>query len=101
MNPTISPTSRTHVLVGAILAGLQILNGGAALGDVIGAQAFGLFALLVAAFQAGWQFYTSATSVPTNAVAAVTLPKTGEVVAGPAAVAPDGTPVNVQEVETP
>lgn len=93
MNPSMSPTSRTHILVGAVLAGLQILNGGAALGDVIGAKAFGLFALVVAAFQAGWGFYTSATSIPTNAVAAV---KTGDaIVAGPAAEAPNGTLVTV------
>lgn len=95
MNPTMSPTSRTHILVGAVLAALQILNGGAALGDVIGAKAFGLFALVVAAFQAGWQFYTSATSIPTSAVAAVVDSKTGTVVAGPAADQPNGTAVAV------
>lgn len=95
MNPTMGPTSRNHILVGAVLAALQILNGGAALGDVIGAKAFGLFALIVAAFQAGWQFYTSATSIPTSAVAAVQDTKTGELVAGPAAVEANGTIVSL------
>lgn len=35
----------------AILAGLQILSGGAFLGDLIGAKGFGAFVLLVAALQ--------------------------------------------------
>lgn len=88
-----SPTSRTHVLVGATLAALQIINGGAALGDVLGPKVFGLFALAVAAVQAFWQYYTSATSIPTNAVAAVV--QNGTVVAGPAAVQDNGTAVDV------
>lgn len=99
MNPTLAPTSRTHVAVGAVLAALQILNGGAALGDVIGAKAFGMFALVVAAVQAGWSYWTSATSIPTGAVAAVVDQKTGAVVAGPAAQQPNGTDVDL--VDTP
>lgn len=95
MNPRMSPTSQVHVLVGAVLAALQILNGGAALGDVIGAKAFGLFALIVAAFQAFWQYYVSATSIPTNSVAAIQDAKTGEIVAGPAAEQANGSIVTV------
>lgn len=95
MNPSMSPTSRLHVGVGALFAALQILNGGAALGDVVGPEVFGLFALVVAAAQAGWSYWTSATSIPTAAVAAVLDPKTGETVAGPAAPQANGTTVDI------
>lgn len=45
------------VIVMSVLAGLQILTAGSALGDVIGAQAAALIVLAVAAVQAGVQFY--------------------------------------------
>lgn len=41
----------------AILAGLQIMSGGAFLGDLIGAKWFGAFVLLVAALQGGTVAY--------------------------------------------
>lgn len=41
----------------AILAGLQILTGGAFLGDLIGAKWFGASVLLVAALQGGTAAY--------------------------------------------
>lgn len=95
MNPSISPTSRLHVGVGAAFAALQILAGAAALGDVFGAKVYGLFAIVVAAAQAGWSYWVSATSIPTSAVAAIATP-TGEVVAGPAAEQTNGTLVEIR-----
>lgn len=44
----------------AILAGLQILSGGAFLGDLIGTKGFGAFVLLVAALQGGTVVYMKA-----------------------------------------
>lgn len=41
----------------AILAGLQILTGGAYLGDLIGTKWFGVFVLVVAALQGGTVVY--------------------------------------------
>jgi hypothetical protein len=93
-NTSFGPTSHAHIIVGAILAGLQVLNGAAALGDVIGPTAFGLLAVITAAFQAGWQFYTSSVSVPTNDVAAA-VNSEGSIVAGPAAVPPTNAKVDV------
>lgn len=98
---TFGSTSRTHIIVGSILAALQILNGGAALADFIGPTAFGLFALCVAAFQGGWQFYTAATSVPNGNVAAALDNKTGELVAGPASETPNNVQVEVVPVPVP
>lgn len=95
MNPTISPTSRTHVLVGAIMAALQIVNGATALGDVLPLKAAGLIAIIVAAAQAGYAYYTAAVSVPSSSVAAIQDPKTGQVIAGPAAQQANGQPVQV------
>lgn len=80
-------------MVGAILAGLQVINGGAALGDVIGDKWFGLFALVVAAVQAGWQVYVSGVTVPSSNVAAVQYGE--QTLAGPAAPQPDGTAVSL------
>lgn len=77
----------------SILVVLQILAGGAALGDVIGLQSAGLFILVVAALQGGTQFYIRGQVTPNVSVAASVVE--GEVVAGPAATQPDGTPVNV------
>lgn len=94
-------TSHTHIIVGAILAALQVINGAAALGDVIGPTAFGLLAVITAAIQAGWQYYTAATSVPTSNVAAALDDKTGELVAGPASVEPNNVQVEVVPVVTP
>lgn len=101
MNPRMSPTSQNHVLVGAIMAALQIVNGATALGDVLPLKVAGLVAIIIAAAQAGWQYYTSATSIPTNSVAAIQDTKTGQIVAGPAAAASNGAVVEVTAVTPP
>lgn len=77
----------------SILVVLQILAGGAALGDVIGADSAGLFILAVAALQGGTQFYIRGQVTPNVSVAASVV--SGDVVAGPASPQPDGSPVTV------
>lgn len=77
----------------SILVVLQILAGGAALGDVIGADSAGLFILAVAALQGGTQFYIRGQVTPNVSVAASVV--AGDVVAGPASPQPDGSPVTV------
>lgn len=47
----------------SILAGLQILSGGAVLTDVVGAKWVGLFVLLVAALQGGTVMYMKSDQV--------------------------------------
>lgn len=74
------------------LAALQVIAGGAALGDVIGLKAAGLFILVVAALQVGTSFYVRGQVTPTSTVAAQRDPD-GVLVAGPAAAAPTGTAV--------
>jgi methylthioribose-1-phosphate isomerase len=83
------------------LAALQVLVGGAALTDTIGAKAAGLFVLAVAALQTGVQFYVRGQVTPWDTVVAKRTDE-GVVVAGPSAQAPTG--VQVEEpavVETP
>ncbi|MDE9365973.1 hypothetical protein PZ938_10195 [Luteipulveratus sp. YIM 133132] len=83
---------RPVVVVMSVLAALQILTAGAALGDVIGAKAAALCVLVVAAAQSGIQFYVQAQVTPNGDVAAqVDAAGTdhAEMVAGPAAVQHD------------
>lgn len=87
--------SRPVLITFSILAGLQVLTGAAALSDVIGDQAFGLFAIAVAAVQVGMTFFVQNQVVPAQEVAAY-QDKEGHVVAGPAAGATNGTPVTVE-----
>ena len=87
--------SKPVLITFSILAGLQVLTGAAALGDVIGDQLFGLFAIVVAAVQVGMTFYVQNQTVAVLDVAAY-ADKTGQVVAGPAAGATRGTPVTVE-----
>ena len=91
--------SQPLLIVFSVLAGLQVLTGAAALGEVIGAQAFGLFALLVAAVQVGMTFYVQNQVVPTGDVAAY-VDGNGQTVAGPASAPSTGTAVEVVP-ETP
>lgn len=86
--------SRPILIGNSVLAGLQVLAGAAALSDAIGATAFGLFAIGVAAVQVGFNTYVQGTVVPVADVAAYAN-NDGEVVAGPAAGATNGTPVTV------
>ena len=81
----------------SVLAGLQILTGGALLAEVVGVQVAGLLALVVAAVQFGMTYYVQGLVVPNNAVAVRQLPS-GDLVAGPAApsaVASEGEAVEV------
>lgn len=88
--------SRPVLITFSILAGLQVLTGAAALGDVIGDQAFGLFAILVAAVQVGMTFYVQNQTVPVGDVAAY-VDTAGNTVAGPASppIVRDGANVEV------
>ena len=87
--------SRPVVIVFSILAALQVLTASAALADVVGESAFMIFALCVAAVQVGMTFYVQNATVPVQDVAAYTNVQ-GQVVAGPAAGATNGTPVVVE-----
>ena len=86
--------SRPVLITFSILAGLQVLTGAAALGDVIGDQAFGLLAIVVAAIQVGMTFYVQNQVTPAEDVAAY-VDQAGNTVAGPAAPPANGTIVRV------
>jgi hypothetical protein len=88
-----SKTREPLLIWSSILVALQILAGGAALGEVIGLQSAGLFILVVAALQGGTSFYVRGQVTPNVDVAAAVVQ--GEVVAGPASPQDDGTPVAV------
>lgn len=91
-----TPTSKQGIIIGSTLAGLQVLAGGAAIGDVVGAKAAGLFVLLVGAAQAAWTTFNQTVQVvPASAVVAVADAETGTVLAGPAADQANGTVVTV------
>jgi hypothetical protein len=94
------PKSRPVLITFSILAGLQVLAGGAALGDVIGDTAFGLFVLAVAAVQVGMTFYVQNQVVPTQDVGAY-VNSAGSLVAGPAAGVTNGKSVDVVKTEPP
>lgn len=87
--------SRPVLITFSVLAGLQILTAGAALGDIIGGQLAAFFALAVGSAQAGMAFYVQGVVVPQEDVAAY-QDADGHVVAGPAAGATNGTPVTVE-----
>lgn len=87
--------SRPVLITFSILAGLQILTAGAALGDIIGAELAAFFVLAVAAAQGGMSFYVQGVVVPTQDVGAFQN-TAGQMVAGPAAGATNGTPVVVE-----
>lgn len=78
------------------LVALQILTGGAALGDVIGLNAAGLAILVVAALQGGTQFYLRGQLTPTAAVIAQTTSSGAVVAGGASSVVVAGTPVSVE-----
>lgn len=87
--------NRGVVIFGSVLAGLQFLAGAAALGDIVGKTTFALFVIVVGAVQVGWAAYQQGVVVPQGDVAAYRN-ASGQVVAGPAAGATDGTPVMVE-----
>lgn len=93
--------SKPVLIVFSILAGLQVLSAGAALGDVVGPKLFGLFALAVAAVQVGMTFYVQNLTVPLANVAAYESGTNAGIVAGPAATPSNGVSVNVTPTEPP
>ena len=96
MNSTTPRTKpRPVLLVMATLAGLDVLTGGAALGDVIGLKAAGLLILLLAAIKAGMAFFLQGQVVPVADTAAY-LNDERQLVAGPAAIQRDGAEVVVE-----
>lgn len=92
-----STTSKASPVLAVMstLAALQVLVGGAALGDVVGVKVAGLLVLAVAALQTGLQFYVRGTVTPWSDVVAQQLDD-GRVVAGPAHPAKTG-----QELQAP
>lgn len=87
--------NKTMLILFSILAGLQVLAGGAALGDIIGDQTMGLFVLVVGAFQAGLTVFVRG-QIPLKDVAAYVPQHRRGLVAGPAANAPAGEAVHVE-----
>ncbi len=87
--------SRPVLITFSILAGLHVLCSAAALGDVIGVTAFALLNIGVASVEVGMTFYVQNGVVPQQDVGAYTN-STGQMVAGPAAGATNGTPVVVE-----
>ena len=89
-----SPHMKGPLLIwSSILVMLQVLTGGAALGDFVGLEVAGLLILIVASFQAATQFYINGMLTLSSSVAAEVVK--GEVVAGPAARQLNGTPVDL------
>lgn len=77
-------TPRPVLTTMSILAGLQILAGGAALGDLVGAKPAAAAVLVIAAIQGGVQFWVQAQVTPLSMVAA-RRGDDGRVTLGPAA----------------
>jgi hypothetical protein len=92
-------TPRPVLAAMSILAGLQILAGGAALADAIGAKTAAVAALVIAAIQGGVQFWVQGQVTPVSSVAAHRRDD-GRVVAGPAATAVLSGEANVGEPVT-
>jgi hypothetical protein len=88
--------SRPVLVVFSILAGLDVLFAGAALGDVIGVKTVALGVLATKAVQVGLSFYVQSGVVPVQDVAAY-INTSGRAVAGPAAGLTNGTPVAVSQ----
>lgn len=94
-----SSTPRTKpqpvLVVMSVLAGLDILTGGAALGDVIGPKQAGILILALAAIKGGMAFYLRGQVVPVADTAAY-LNEDRKLIAGPASVLNDGAEVVVE-----
>lgn len=88
--------SRPVLIVFSILAGLDILFTGAALGDVIGKETLAIAVLGTKAVQVGMSFYVQGGVVPVGDVSAY-IDSSGSQVAGPAAGVTNGTPVDVSQ----
>ena len=86
--------SRPVLIIFAILAGLQFLTAGAALGDVVGGTIAAFIVLIVAAVQGGMSYYVQGMVIPVGDSVAY-INQSGEAVAGPAAGVTNGAPVVV------
>lgn len=89
--------SHPIVIIFSILAALQVLTGAAALGDLIGEQAFGMFAIIVAAVQVGMTFYVENTKTVPLADQVAYVDQDGKTVAGPASNLTTGSVVKVEQ----
>lgn len=93
--------SEPVVIIMSVLAGLQILTAGSALGDVIGAQTAALLVLVVAAAQGAIQFYVRSKVTANTNVVARREATTHDVIAGDAAPAAAGMPEGTRVEVTP
>ena len=84
--------SKPVLVTFSILAGAQVLTGGAALADVLPANVVGLLILAVASVQAGMTFWVQGQVTPWADVVSKRTPA-GQVIAGPAADQETGTVV--------
>lgn len=82
--------SKPVLVTFSILAGAQVLTGGAALADAIPKNVVGLLVLTTAAVQAGMTFYVQGQVTPWADVVSKVTPE-GDVIAGPAADQATGT----------
>jgi hypothetical protein len=89
------PKSRPVLIVFSILSGLDVLFGGAALGNIIGVDTLALCILGTKAVQVGMTFYVQGTVTPTKDVAAYDAGDQRGIVAGPAAAPANGVPVDI------
>lgn len=89
--------SRPVLITFSVLAGLDVLSAGAALGDVIGVKVLALLVLATKAVQTGMSFYVQGQVTPQADVAAY-VNDHGSVVAGPAAGVTNGVLVDVAQV---
>lgn len=92
--------TRPVLLGNAIFASLQVLTGAAVLTDVVGDTTFGVFVILVAAAQVGFNTYVQGSIVPVGDVGAYTN-SDGVMVAGPASGTTNGKEVDVVKTDLP
>lgn len=94
MDP-VKPTSRTGIIIGSILAGLQLFTNASHLGDLLPNDITAWIGLAVGLATLIWSNYNQAIQVvPADSVAAV-VTSDGSTVAGPASDAPTGHEVTV------
>lgn len=91
----VKPTSRAGIIVGSILAGLQMFANASDLGDLLPNDVAAWLGLAVGLATLIWSNYNQAIQVvPATSVAAV-VTEDGTTVAGPASPAPNGHEVTV------
>lgn len=87
--------SRPVLIIFSTLAGLGVITASSGLADLIGMKAALVLILLREAVQVGMNFYVQGQVVPIRDVAAFDSKTEAGVVAGPAAAAENGSPVDV------